>query len=110
MNLSTVPLSARNASREHREIPRRLPHQHVGIGRFRDGGEPLDVGEHQRDLLLDAAELGGDRIVDHPADNLFGYEARERPYRPLRQIDGIAELVNLADMEVTGASLGSASV
>ena len=33
-----------------------------------------------------------------PADDLLGNEMRERPYRPLREIHGIAQFVNLRDM------------
>ena len=84
--------------RQHREIPRRLPHQHIGIGRLRDRRKSLDVGEDQRDLLFDAAEPGGDGIVDDPADDLLGNEMRERPDRSLREIDRVAEFVNLPDM------------
>ena len=84
--------------RQHGEVARRLPHQYVGIGRLRDRGKALDIGEDQRDLLFDAAEPGGDGIVKHPADDLLGNEMRERPYRPLREVHGVAQFMNLRDM------------
>jgi hypothetical protein len=71
--------------RQRGEIPRGLPHQHIGIGRLRDRGKSLDVGKDQRNLLFDAAERGRDGIVDDPADDLVGNESRERRYRSLRE-------------------------
>jgi len=74
-----------------------LPHQYVGIGRLRNRGKALDIGEDKRDLLFDAAELGRDGIVDESANDLLGNEMRERPNRSLRQIDRRPEFVDLPD-------------
>ena len=87
MNLSTVPPSARNAAvitEKYRDV---CCISTSGSADLRDRRKSADVGEDQRDLLLDAAELGRDGIVDNPADDLLGNEMRERPYRSLRQID-----------------------
>jgi hypothetical protein len=56
--------------RQAREIARCLLHQYIGIGTFRDRGEPAHVGEENGNLLPGPAKLCRYGIVEYSANDL----------------------------------------